>query len=372
MKRLISLLVLVPFLFSLASCNLPTAPTELPPTAAPLQPTESLAPIIVNTEAPTEIATVQPPPTETAVPEIVHVLLPKFGDGKAQTIHDQVSNNTAPEKRAYGGDEFALGRYERPFTAENMEYLPYIDLVRADMYRDNADEWVYATLEVFSSPSLAGDHILYYALELDADLDGRGDFLIVAESPELDTWTTTGVQIWEDVNRDIGAKQPMRPDQDASGDGYEVLVFDEGIGSDADAAWVRMSSESDKKIEIAFKLDLVDIGEDYIFFLWGAWTFADEVHPEWFDQHDHFTLAEAGSSLKDNPEYPLKAFAAADNTCRALSGMEPTGQMPGMCPYVPPKNTNNNTTTSCTPINCCTNFTIACTLVFNPVTCQCE
>jgi hypothetical protein len=122
---------------------------------------------------------------------------------------------------------------------------------------------------------------------------------------------------------------------------------------------------------MAFKLDLVDIGEEYIFFLWGAWAFADEVHPDWFDQHDHFSLAEAGSSLKDNPEYPLKAFAAADNTCRALSGMEPTGQLPGMCPYVPPQTTNNNTSV-CVPINCCTSFALACTRVFNPVTCKCE
>ncbi len=374
MKRLTSILVLSLFIFSLTSCNLPTAPSDLPPTAAPLLPTDAPVPIIANTGSSTETPTVQPPPpTETAVPEIVHVMLPKFGDGKAQTIHDQVSNNTAPEKRAYGGDEFPLGRYERPFTADAMEYLPYTDLVRADMYRDKEDVWAYTTLEVFASPSLAGDRSLFYALELDADLDGRGDFLIAAQSPESDTWTTTGVQIWEDVNSDIGNSKPMESDANGPGDGYEVLIFDEGIGKDADAAWVRLSSDSDKKIEMAFKLDLLDIGEEYIFFLWGAWAFADEVHPDWFDQHDHFSLAEAGSSLKDNPEYPLKAFAAADNTCRALSGMEPTGQLPGMCPYVPPKSTNDtHTTTSCTPINCCTGLVTACTHYWNSVTCKCE
>jgi len=373
MKRLISILILCLLLVGTTGCNLPTIPTELPPTIAPILPSETPAPIIANTGPPTETASVEPAPTETAPPEIIHVLWPKFGDGKAQTIHDQVSNNSAPEKRAYGGDEYALGRYERPFTSEEMEYLPAIDLVRADLYRDDDDVWAYATLEIFTSPFMAKDYTPYYGLELDADLDGRGDFLIIAQKPESDDWTTSGVQIWADINQNIGAKQPMKPDQSDAGDGYEMLIFDEGIGEDADAAWVRLSSESDNKIEIAFKLDLVDIGKEYFFFLWGAWSFADEVHPEWFDHHDHFDLTEAGSSLKDNSAYPLKAFAKADNTCRALSGMEPTGQLPGMCPYVPPPSPGKpSNTSSCTPINCCSSLTIACSLYWNPETCQCE
>jgi hypothetical protein len=370
MKHLIVMMVLLSLLFSLTGCNLPTVPEEIPSTEIPVVPvTETVAP--TKPPEPSTDTPEAPPPTEPPEPVIEHIMLPKFGDGKAQTIHDQTSDKTAPEKRAYGGDEFVTGRYERPFTGQEMEYLPYIDLVRADLYRDKDNIWAYATLEGISSPSLSNEHTIYYALELDEDLDGRGDSLIVAQAPPSDEWTTDGVQIWQDVNNNIGAEKVMQPDAGGAGDGYEVLVFDAGKGDDADMAWVRLNSEKNNRIEIAFKLDLVDIGKDYTIFLWGAWAFADEVHPEWFDAHDTFSLEEAGSPLKDNAAYPLKAFAAADNTCRALSGMEPTGNMPGMCPYTPPTTTNNSSS-SCAPINCCTTFTTACMLHFNPVTCQCE
>ena len=370
MKHLIILMVLCSLLLSLSGCNFPTAPVA---TSAP----ES--PVLIMDTATDEVAQVvdtdtpePPPPTDTPEPVIEHVMLPKYGDGKAQTIHDQTSDKTAPEKRAYGGDEFINGRYERPFTSEEMEYLPFIDLVRADLYRDTENTWAYTTLEVITPPEYAGDHTVYFALELDDDLDGRGDSLIVARAPESATWTTDGVQIWQDLNNSVGAAEAMKPDADGGGDGYEVLIFDEGKGDDADLAWVRLNPDMSNQIEIAFKLSLVDTDEDAIIFLWGAWSFADEVHPAWFDHHDTFTLEEAGSPLNDNAAYPLQAFAQADNTCRGLSGMEPTGALPGMCPYTPPKTTNNNTSSRCTPINCCTNLTLGCTLYFNMQTCQCE
>ena len=339
MKRLWTLTgVVLLVLVVLPGCNLPTraAPVAELPTQEPMEVVQPA------TEAPTKEPTEEPPmpvlpPTAEPEPEIVHVAIPAQGNEKQQTIHDQVSQETAPQKRAYGGDEYANGRYERPFTAEEMEYLPFIDIVRTDLIRDEEGGWLYADILVVESSSKAGERKVIYGIELDSDLDGRGDVLILADAPESSDWTTDGVRVWQDVNANLGAAKPMQPDAPVQDDGYELLIFDEGKGDDADLAWVRLSPEEPNRIDIAFKLDLVDIGEEYYFFLWGAWTFVDDAHPDWFDHHDRFTLEEAGSPLKDNAAYPLKAFFGADNTCRALSGLTPTGQLPGMCPVVVPQ-----------------------------------
>ncbi|MCD4673999.1 MAG: hypothetical protein K8R77_15155 [Anaerolineaceae bacterium] len=364
MKRIFVLVgVLIMALISLSGCSLPVK-------AEPTAEIVAQAPTDVPLPPPTEAPTVEPPPpTATPEPEIVHVALPAGGNGKGQMIHDQLSQETAPEKRAYGGDEYPIGRYERPFTAEEMEYLPFIDIVQTDLIRDEDGGWIYTDIVVVESPSSAGDRRLIYGIELDNDLDGRGDVLVLAEKPESSEWTTDGVHVWKDVNENIGSKEPMRSDAPHSDDGYEVQVFDAGKGEDADLAWVRLSPEMNNKIEIAFKLDLVDIGEEYYFFLWGAWTFVDEAHPEWFDHHDRFTLEEAGSPLEDNPQYPLKAFFGADNTCRALSGLTPTSQLPGMCPMTVPQASGGEE--RCPAENCCPSATTACFFHWDYGSCSC-
>ena len=348
-------------LLSVSGCNLPTkqAQVELPPAQPPV---ELAQPV---TAVPTE----EPPPPPTAEPEIVHVVIPVHGRGKEQTIHDQLSQNTAPEKRAYGGDEYNKGRYERPFTAEEMEYFPFIDLVRTDLIRDEDGGWLYVSITVVDEPSMSGEQKVIYGVELDSDLDGRGDVLILADAPESTEWTTDGVQVWQDANANLGAKEPMKPDESAGGDGYEVLIFDEGKGDDADLAWVRLSPDLNVKIEMAFKLDLVDIGEEYYFFLWGAWAFVDEAHPDWFDHHDHFSLEEAGSPLKDNENYPLNAFFGADNTCRALSGLEPSSQLPGMCPIAVQQASGGDE--RCPAQECCPPKAAPCPKIWSYETCSC-
>lgn len=337
-----AVIVIMALLFVLG-CTLTTFIT--PAEEVPAEPVEEAAP--PSMEVPLEEPTVPPaPPTESvpepeplveAEPEIVHVMMPAQGNGEERKIADQISQETAPEKRAYAGDEYGKGRYERPFTAQEMEYLPFIDLMNAGLVRDIEGGWLYTSILVVEPPSMSGERKAIYGIELDNDLDGRGDVLILAEAPDSGEWTTDGVQVWRDVNANIGAKDPMRSNAPLNDDGYEVIVFDEGKGEDADLAWVRLSADRNNQIEIAFKLDLVDIGEEYYFFLWGAWAFADDAHPDWFDHHDRFTMAEAGSPLKDDEHYPLNGFAAADNTCRALSGLTSTGYIPGMCPVAAPQ-----------------------------------
>ena len=350
----------------LLGCNLmsqsaPAPAPEVPPTLPPPPPPPTDEPVLPPDPTP------EAPPVEV---EVVHVSSPALGHGKPQVIHDQPSTNVAPEKRAYGGDEYPLGRYERPFTTEVMEYLPFIDITQTVLFINDGDEWIYTGILLAESPSLGGERTLIYGIELDTDLDGRGDVLVVAELPPGEEWTTEGVTVYKDVNETVGAVQPMEPDAPVAGDGYEVLIFDAGKGEDADLAWVRRSPDEKKMVEIAFKLDLVDVGAEKMGFAWGAWAFVEEVHPDWFDHHDHFSLEEAGSSLIDNAAYPLKAFHSADNTCRALSGVSLVGDVPGLCvTYSSP-----GVSGGC-PAQDCPSFNFGSTTLhtcWNPDTCECE
>ena len=368
MKRLISMLILLVFVIGSSGCNLPTVPEEMPTEEPQVQalPTDTIEPT-----AAVDMPAEEPVPTETLKPEVIHIMNPTYGNGKAQTIHDQVSDKTAEEQRAYGGDEFVNGRYERPFLVEEMEYVPAIDIVRADLFRDEEEVWAYATIEVFNLADVTPEDQIYFGIEIDDDLDGRGDTFILAATPQEEKWSTDGVQIWQDINQSVGSKTEMKPDENGGSDGYEVLIFDEGVGDDADLAWVRKSDESDNVIEIAFKLSIIPKTMDAYLFLWGAWTFAGDPHLDWFDHHDTFTLEEAGSPLKENDNYPLKAFYGADNTCRGLSGMEPTGNMPGMCPYTPPPVTHDSPSQSCDWVNCCPLAVAGCNSHFDWDSCSC-
>jgi hypothetical protein len=222
-----------------------------------------------------------------------------------------------------------------------------------------------------NSPSYAGDKEIHYAVEIDENLDGRGDLIILAANPADSQWTTAGVQIWHDINATIGDKTPMHPDSEGGSDGYETLIFDEGKGEDADLAWVRKSDESKRQIEIAFKLEMIPQTDEAYVFLWGAWAFAADPHLDWFDHNDQFTIEEAGSPLIEEDNYPLNQFEAADNTCRALSGDTPSGDLPGMCPYRPPATSGGTPSEGCVEINCCPNGPRGCPYVWDPIKCEC-
>lgn len=376
-KVIISCAIMVLFL---AGCNLPTQGVSVE--EPPVLPTEPL-PLPTEVPPPAEII----PEPQTAEEGIVHVSMPGQGGEKFQVVPDQESRKTAPDKQANGGDTYGNGRFERPFTAEEMEYLPYIDIVRTEMILDEEGGWIYASIVLAESLSLGGERLFLYGFELDLNLDGRGDVLVIAEKPDGEEWTTDGVQVWKDVNEDVGGKTAIKPDESAGGDGYETLLFDAGVGEDADLAWVRRSVEEMNKLEFAFKPGLAAIGEAKPVFLWGAWAFEGEVHPELFDIQDHITLEEAGSPLRDNAYYPVQAFSAADNTCRGLLGMAPTGQLPGMC-FVSSGGSENagdepivlifnfgggGTPELCAPKDCCSHWNpnLHCPLYWDSATCSC-
>ena len=250
---------------------------------------------------------------------------------------DRSSRALASERRAIG-DNFDTLLFERPFTAQQMDYQGYIDITRGEL--SSVNPWFYVTLSLEDSPP-AGT-LINYGVEIDVDKDGRGDWLIWGAAPPDATWTTDGVQALQDADNDVGGARPVQSEAPPqTGNGYEQVVFDSGQGTDPDAAWIRRSPGSPTQIQIAFKQSLIGPPAE---FLWGAWADEGVRNPAWFDYNDHFSLAEAGSPVSGSSAYPLKSLAQVDNTCRWGVGFTPIGSEPGVC-YIPPTPTPTFTVT---------------------------
>lgn len=339
-----TILIIVLIMLFISACNLPqqsSAETESEPAAvnADTKPADTQNDVQPTEEPPTEMPPTDEPveilPTEEPSPTpIMHLVVANITPpGKPQVIHDQESDRKADQKEAYAGDEFLRGRYERPFD-QNMNYIPVIDIKQANLFRDKDDEFIYAIIHLKEDPALFPDSQFGFGIELDLDIDGRGDVLIWTARPLSKEWSVEGVSIWKDLNKNIGSLSPMRSDPSPGDDGYEIKVFDAGVGADPDLAWSRISSDDPKLVELSFKKDLLD---DTKVFLWGAWAIQGEDQFNLFDHHDHYSFEEAGSPMKsETAYYPLKAMYALDNTCRAASGYNPNGGEPGLCPISAP------------------------------------
>jgi hypothetical protein len=155
--------------------------------------------------------------------------------------------------------------------------------------------------------------------------------MIVAAAPPGADWTTDGVRAYQDTDNDVGSQTPVKSDPPQTGNGYDALVFDQGVGADADAVWTRLAPGNPNRVQIGMKQGLVGGDSD---FLWGAWAFGGP-QPSWQDYQDHFTLEQAGSPLTESEHYPLKELALIDSTCRWGYSTNPVGNEPGICP-VPP------------------------------------
>jgi hypothetical protein len=328
----------------LGGCNMPST-AAAPQPAAP-QAQEQPAP---NTAAPTPVPTEVPAqPTDTAVPAIVHKDLPGSPLGKVlQTVHDQVDEYTAVQKQAFGGDDFKNGKYERPFDQE-MNYLPLADLVSVFLSREDP-LWVYVLFKVnkpFSSDPAANTHFM---VEIDTDLDGRGDVLVVTGMPKSTEWSTASVLVLNDPDLNVGGISVVKPDEKLSeGRGYYNEIFNDGKGADPDLAWSRLSKDDPAIAMIAFKNTLT--GGEKGKFIWLPWSDVGMLDWSLFDFNDHFTLTQAGYPLKeDKANYPLKALWGIDNTCRIPSGFTPTGYMPGICANYDPSPSRAGSCPPCNP-----------------------
>ncbi len=310
----------------------PTVQVYVQPTAMPVVPT-------ATPEPPIELATPEPvqdtstpEPTATIQPtDISHEVIPVsvLPTDKPQVVYDQESRLSAKRKEAYVGDEFLKGKYERPFD-QSMEYLPYIDIIRTDFYRNIYGEHYLAAIYLQENPGLVPENVYGFGLEIDKDVDGRGDFLVWTKMPASTEWSVEGVTVWKDANLSVGGNLPMVSENLPTGDGYELKVFDAGVGTDPDYAWSRISPKDPKRIEIAFKHAVL---EDSVKFMWASWAIMGPDQFGLFDHNDHFTYEAAGSPKKDDKKYyPLKEVYALDNTCRSASGFTARGDEPGLCP----------------------------------------
>ncbi len=270
-----------------------------------------------------------PPPTATA---IVHQLVPgALPPERSDLAGDYDSSTTADKRTAPGGDRFTLGRFERPFNADTMdEYYPYLDIQKAVVYED--DTWLYAVISLKdgdANGALPGR----YAEEIDTDQDGRGDWLVLVDSPAGTEWSTDGVSAWFDSNDDVGGATVMISDEGTFSDGYNLQKVADGQGDDPDLAWARLSPDEPFTVQLAIKRAILEGDSD---FMLGVWAGGDLLDPARFDINDQFTHEQAGAALADLEFfYPIKAVDRLDNSCRMAVGFVPTGTEPGLCPLPP-------------------------------------
>jgi len=279
----------------------------------------------ISTPTPTIRPTLEPSLTPTLKPASEHMVFPGSIKGWVDTfLVDYNSIDFADEHITYG-DQFKANVFERPFTADDMIYQSSIDIIRVNLKVSN--NWTYAIL--YFAEKLPDTGMMKYGLEIDLDENGRGDLLIQTGMPASIDWSVRDVQVYEDVDGDVGGKNPMMNDHPVEGfNGYEVLLFDSGEGEDPDLVWVRRNPDDPTSIQIAYKTDLVGpIG-----YMWSAWADDGLQALDQRDYNDRVTEESAGSPYPGSPLYPIKSIYLYDSTCRSFYGFTPVGNEPGLCP----------------------------------------
>ncbi len=298
------------------------------PQSPATQPSAPQATVPASAPQATETAVPQPSPTAAAA-TIQHTDVPgELPAGKGVFLGDQSTVSSFNKARALTGDRFTLGRFERPYNANTMDvYYPFVDIVSANFYQDAT--WVYAVITLVGRDA-NNAFPAKYAVEVDNNLDGRGDLLVMVDSPSSTDWSTDGVQVFTDPDGDVGGHTVINSDSvGMNGDGYENMVFDKGVGKDPDAAWARLSSSDPNSLQLAFKVTLLNGHSKY---LAGVWAGTDALDPAKFDLNDHYTHEQAGEANPDSTSfYPIKALAELDNTCRVAIGFVPSGKEPAVC-----------------------------------------
>lgn len=318
-------------IFMLIVVILACGPSASTPTAPPQQgsePSDTPGAVPPPAEGNTPEAPEVPVSTLTPTATVAHLTQPTNPGSVNSFVIDRSSKNLASERRSIS-DSFNFDLFERPFTSEVMDYLPYLDITRGEL--SLGLPWMYITIYLEGAPPAGST--ASYGVEIDLDIDGRGDWLIIGVVPDSTDWTSNQMRAFQDSNGDVGGLTPVMSDAPNPGlNGYDILVFDQGYGPDPDAAWIRRDPTDPSHVQIAFKHTLIASDSH---FLWGVWSDEGVMQADWYDYNDHFTLAEAGSPAIESSEYPIKALAALDNSCRWGYGFTPTGTEPGAC-YVPP------------------------------------
>ncbi len=239
------------------------------------------------------------------------------------------SSGTAEEKTAIG-DSLRIDNLERPFTKSDMVYHPETDMVKISVAAGS--DYYYFTIHLSGTDKEKGYPSAFYGIEIDTDLDLRGDTLLWVKGGQNTQWSSEDVKIYKDLNGDVGGKTAVIPDA-FSGDGYETQVYPAADQSNSDSAWKRMPSDANDTIQLAIRKSIID--KDY--FLWKAWADEGVANPALFDYNDAFSNTQAGSPDKNNSVYPIKELELVDSTCWTAYGFQPTRNQTGCCYREPPK-----------------------------------
>ncbi len=282
----------------------------------------------VQTPPPSATATHVPTPTWT--PTIAHLMQPGALPRMSEKLFDAVCGKylqpglpVVPPR----GDDYHINLYERPMNAQVQDtYYPELDIQQAQIGTDGT--WIYVVMDLYGLPEGGFPSDVVYGVELDLDIDGRGDWLVWVRPPLSETWQVEGVRVYYDADDDVGEKRACRNDPPQEGTSYDTLVFDSGRGEDPDFAWARGLAGDAPQVHIAFKHDMIDRDPA---FMWWVWADRGVNRPDWMDYNDHFTAEEAGSPFRANPYFPVKAIAEVDNTCHWVFGFKPTGKEPCIC-----------------------------------------
>lgn len=308
-RKIKRLVAFISAIFILVACNLPGEVTEM------------LEPQLHPTELPNL------PAAEISPAAIQHVDVP-ISAPEAQPYPDVVSSDTADEKRAPYGDSYDLNRLERPFSKE-MIYLPDVDITMFGISGEGP--WYFVSFGLMGNDPNNPDEI-HYGVELDVNRDGFGDYLILARPPFSAEWTAENVSVFADTDTNTAGTDPQKSDAPLTNtNGYDQLIYstEDGVGDDADIAWVRMEEGPNAILQFAFKKSLSGFT-----FLYGVMADAGLKDVARLDYVDSFTEAQAGSPVRDNPNYPLKDLYAVDNTCFQAQGFDPTGYESKICPEI--------------------------------------
>jgi hypothetical protein len=231
-----------------------------------------------------------------------------------------------------GCDSWQINRYERPFNARMQDrYFADLDILSASLGK--SQHWYYVRLEIFDVSPASGSLEGIYGLEIDLDLDGRGDVLITTQLQDLEdlsAWSNVHVQAWKDPDNDVGSELPMRPDPAVDTSGYDDPSLDPQALSDE--VWVRAELGRPSFVEIAFKPEVLE-GDDA--FKWWAWVDKGVANPAGYDYHDFFSREQAGDVYTFQPFFPSRAVFSVDNTCAAVWGMDPPPDDPSLCIHDP-------------------------------------
>ena len=287
-------LLLLSLTIILTGCaSLPDTPplqTEQSPLETTTQDVDGEA-VILTPEVSPEVSTTQEEmeaaETETVSPEPTAAISHQTQPGEpiyTQSISSECNTGYNYNATSYQVqppcDSWNINLLERAVSADLSQFYPYLDILSA--HAGLSTGWLYFSIDLFGAGVPTDGVDFTYFVEIDIDQNGRGDVLVSVTNLDLDAmdWNTSGVRAFQDLSGDVGGLTAVWADDLPGADGYETMVFDEGIGEDPDMVWARRNPDLTNQIELAIKLVLLD---NDINFMWWAGAMRGSFTPQAFD-----------------------------------------------------------------------------------------